>query len=51
LINLVSSAEISSLASAFVKEEERWNNSLRINQELFKNLLGDIILASGYFCR
>ena len=38
----------SSLANAFGKEEERWGNSLKKNQELLKNVLGDIILASGY---
>ena len=38
----------SSLASAFAKEEERWGESLKKNQELLKNIVGDIILASGY---
>ena len=38
----------SSLASAFAKEEERWSSSLKKNQDLLKNVLGDIILASAY---
>ena len=37
----------SSLANAFAKEEERWGSSLKKNQDLLKNVLGDIILASA----
>ena len=37
----------SSLANAFAKEEERWSSSLKKNQDLLKNVLGDIILASA----